>query len=481
MPCEKTIVFGPPGTGKTTHLINRVREELERGTEPERIAYVSFTRTAANEARDRAMDQFKVSRKQFKWFRTIHSMAFNQLGVSRDSMFTYALLPQLGRELHLQFSRSPDDIAARVKDGDDFIVAHQLLRSTGLDYFTLWRKYSLRTYEADYRRLQKLFDAWKKQNALLEFHDLLEQFIERCGPVDVDAVFIDEAQDLTALQWRVLHHAFGHVPRWVIAGDDDQAIFEWAGADVRSFLRQSTEHIVLNRSFRVPESLRKYADKIARRIRGRKEKSWAGTDYQGKLQSVRDLSELSFKHRDESYLLLARHKCFLKDLSAQLSRAGRLHFIENELSVPLPVIKAHEQMWAIQRGEPVLAHSASELLQHCAGRMKFRRGEPITRNDLNTLRPFENMSSELQDAVREARKLHGDKLPREPLLRLSTIHTAKGTEADNVVLLTTQTRASGARPTPPAEDRTFYVGATRARKRLGIFSQYAPFEYNMPM
>ena len=49
----KTIVLGPPGTGKTTTLLNEVDKYLKQ-TDPDKIGYFSFTQKAAYEARDRA-------------------------------------------------------------------------------------------------------------------------------------------------------------------------------------------------------------------------------------------------------------------------------------------------------------------------------------------------------------------------------------------------------------------------------------------
>ncbi len=71
-------VFGPPGSGKTTYLLNQVETELENGVSPARIGYFSFTRKAANEARDRAIAKFPHlnAKTDFPYFRTLHSLAF---------------------------------------------------------------------------------------------------------------------------------------------------------------------------------------------------------------------------------------------------------------------------------------------------------------------------------------------------------------------------------------------------------------------
>ena len=50
----RTIVLGPPGTGKTTTLLNKVDDYLKK-TDPDKIGYFAFTQKAAHEARDRAI------------------------------------------------------------------------------------------------------------------------------------------------------------------------------------------------------------------------------------------------------------------------------------------------------------------------------------------------------------------------------------------------------------------------------------------
>ena len=56
------------------------------------------------------------------------------------------------------------------------------------------------------------------------------------------------------------------VKRVYISGDDDQAIFRWAGADIEHLINMKGNVSVLNQSYRCPVEVHKVAHDIVTRI-----------------------------------------------------------------------------------------------------------------------------------------------------------------------------------------------------------------------
>ena len=69
----------------------------------------------------------------------------------------------------------------------------------------------------------------------------------------------------------------------------------------------------------------------------------------------------------------------------------------------------------------------------------------------------------------------GEELSKEPRVKLSTIHAAKGGEADNVLLILDNTKTireaiEKSQDKEDEENRVWYVGVTRTKQNLYIMA-----------
>ena len=100
--------MGPPGTGKTTTLLNEVDKHL-KNTDPNKIGFFSFTQKAAYEARDRAMEKFNFSEDDLPYFRTLHSLAFRRLGIKKEQVMQRRHYEDLGKKINMRIDYNEYD------------------------------------------------------------------------------------------------------------------------------------------------------------------------------------------------------------------------------------------------------------------------------------------------------------------------------------------------------------------------------------
>ena len=81
LPTHTQVILGPPGTGKTSTLLGLIEDELEKGTEPERIGFFTFTKKAVKEGKERAMDKFNIGNKNLPFFRTAMARGGRRCGL----------------------------------------------------------------------------------------------------------------------------------------------------------------------------------------------------------------------------------------------------------------------------------------------------------------------------------------------------------------------------------------------------------------
>lgn len=484
---EPIILLGAPGTGKTERCLEEVEEALARGVEPHRVAYVSFTRRAVQEARDRAAQRFGLDPKEdLPWFRTIHSLAMYALGASSEELLGKADYQELSSMLG-------DSVQGHDNLLDDGEPQARRPAALGLflDQLARARETSIREeYDAlaaedkslwpRVERAATTYTFYRSDTGLMDFTDLLEHAVEEGFPLGLDLAVIDEAQDLSSLQWNLVWRFLGSSRKLVVAGDDDQAIYRWAGASVSRFLDLQGREIHLPRSHRLPRRIFNLASTLSGRLTRRREKHFSPRDEEGLVEGHRRLESLPLD--DGDWLLLARHGKGVREIIREL-RARALPY-ETRLGpsvLPghLQAIKTWER-W--RRGEQVPVEMVESLLDLLPGRFVLQ-GNLIGPEQLGLRadRPWYDVLP-LGDEVTEYYRgilRRGYSLQDRPKVRVSTIHGAKGAQADRVGLLLAlnQKTSSALWTRPDDEHRVFYVGATRARQELHLVAEGRRFEY----
>lgn len=463
MTASRSVLYGPPGTGKTTALLDIVDRELASGTSPTRIAFLSFTRKATEEARDRAIERFGFDKKELPWFRTIHSLAFNRLGLRRDEVMGPKAYRQVGEALGLTFSGRHDEdegLPTGRHKGDRYAFLDGFSRARCIRAEEAFRLCVDPTDSEDldwweFRRFRYTLARYKDDNGLVDFSDMLE--LDQ-APLDVDAVIVDEAQDLSTAQHAYLERTvFPYAKRIYVAGDDDQAIFQWSGADVRAFQQMPGERTVLNQSHRVPRQVHRAAERISRGIRARCPKAYRPKAEEGlvKYHLTPDTVDLS----EGSWLLLARNAHLLNPLVALVRGQGLPYCYRGESAVSRRHVDAIRAWERRRRGE---ALDAAEL--ELVASMAHRGARPeLIWHEALALKPQDR-----EWYISILRR--GESLTKPPRINISTIHGVKGGEADNVLLLSDMSARTwaGYQRDEDGERRCWYVGVTRARRELHV-------------
>jgi|TARA_Y100000114_G_scaffold153404_1_gene173289 superfamily I DNA/RNA helicase len=483
----KTIVIGPPGTGKTTTLLNEVDKYLKQ-TDPNKIGYFSFTQKAAYEARDRAMDKFNYSEDDLPYFRTLHSLAFRRLGIKKENVMQRRHYEDLGKKINMRLDYNEYDkqYSGLFTTGSDILRIIHLARLKGI---TPEQQYNLKEHTQNIRvkelkEVSHQLKEYKRLYNLIDFTDMIENFIKSDASPKFDVVFIDEAQDLSQTQWTMAKSIWDKTGDVFIAGDDDQAIFRWAGADVDSFITQKGKLLSLTQSYRVPRVVHDVAMSMVKRISNRIHKQWAPKTDRGLLSYYHNVNELDMS--SGNWMILARTKYMLNDIEKTLHARG-FHY-KNKFKDNYEKDLYHAVIdWEKLRDKEYLSYEQIQRISSYMSQNNFEKKsldymDKDASYDMQGLKErkwlrtdkvwFEAFDEAPEKKVRYIRRMreNGEKLNKEPRILLSTIHGVKGGECDNVVLLTDlslNTQRNFER-NPDDENRLFYVGATRTKNHLHI-------------
>ena len=500
----RKIIFGPPGTGKTTRLLNIVEQELRIGVPPDRIAYLAFTRKAAQEAVQRACTKFKLDKKDLPWFRTIHSFVFKSMNYSQDEIMKpkhYAELSDIIK-VPLVSVTSADEVGVSIHNNEHLHI-YDLSRARGTTLKQEYKRYG--QVDGGFEKtnyITKSLIKYKNTMHVRDYTDLLEDYCNQGAVPNLEVVIVDEAQDMSYLQWQVVDKIMKHAARVYLAGDDAQAIFDWAGADPNRLINaKDWEKEVLQQSYRIPKTSHDIADRLITRIKHRQPKSWRPRDYKGFSRSYAyRLSSDSFNKGQ--WMILARTNYLLDQIEHDLKQYGHYYSRGNQPSISNKLSNAVSSWNKLRRKQEISIDDVKSIYYYMTVGQGVKRGfkgmnfQTVPGQTFSYRELRENYGllitnnvpwQSALDKVPSSRSIYlqsimlrnKKELSQEPRIKLSTIHGAKGGEADHVMLLTDLSRKADDSflRNRDSERRVFYVGATRAKKSLHIIRSNSSREF----
>jgi len=351
---------------------------------------------------------------------------------------------------------------------------------------------SLQTIEAYIQE----FEHYKFRESLLDYNDVLVNYLKKGDALDYDAALVDEAQDLSRLQWACVDKMFGSARYYYTVGDDDQCIYSFAGTDAEDFINWKTqETVVLNYSHRLGKDVLDYSKTVLKRIKTRMEKEYQPRSGESRVKLTNDFDPVLDTMSHDTCVILHRNGYLANRIKAALDERGVTYGGKGSpfyLKSPLKAIRLWEE-W--RSGETVFGNAMKVIMQYIPDTIDLdktkyletgRRAKAMPcpfptvpwQNILEV--PFKTVYMNVQDK-------HGlPYLLAEPTVIVTTIHQSKGGEWDKVILMTDMSAATykqftqGTEKHRDEEHRVWYVATTRARHELQIVrpqtTKYYPME-----
>lgn len=239
------------GSGKTQTISRRVANLVLNGIPKEQILAFTFTDKAANEMKLRIRKQLeellpKNPELGSMYIGTIHSFCFQYLKEIRPEYRNYDIIDQNKQLLFL--SRHLNDMGLyHLRGGKEsmFLTMQRFVKSIDVIKQNRISEISIKMDSPEFFKCYISYMRLMDQNKFIDFASIIVNLVDLIESDEkelvairekIKFVVVDEYQDINPIQERLINLIAGENGNLCVVGDDDQAIFEFQGANVDNIL-----------------------------------------------------------------------------------------------------------------------------------------------------------------------------------------------------------------------------------------------------
>lgn len=288
------MVLAGPGSGKTTVIIHRIKNLIEKyGVSPENILVITFTKAAAVEMKNRFLE---ISGSKSVSIGTFHSLFYRIISLyynyGLDSVLKEDERKGIIKNISIKLGANLDEETLQTISGEISYIKNDMIEPC--NYHSM---------EVSDKVFQEIYDAYeevKAQHGKLDFDDMMVKCYELLSSNEnvlnkwknrYRYILIDEFQDINKIQYECIRLLAAPENNIFIVGDDDQSIYRFRGARPEFLLRFPDEYkeaqtSLLNINYRSTEHIINLCNTIIKQNTIRYGKDIKGTGRTGETPRI---------------------------------------------------------------------------------------------------------------------------------------------------------------------------------------------------
>lgn len=466
-----------PGGAKSTVLV----ELLKRTPKHKKSIFLAFNKSIQQELEQKVPEGVETS--------TLHSMGFKILLKNTNQRYKVNeiksfILAKKHLKLNLKNKDKENAYLFTLSKLVDLYRLNTCKNKNDLELSALKYGVDILDQELDHAmELLEYIDKYNrkshKEQMMIDFVDMLYLptiLIDSKYFPKYDVVMVDETQDLNSLQWNMVQMLLKKRSRFCAVGDSFQSIYSFQGADNDVFNKiktySKTVQLPLSYSYRCSKKIAQEANKVFNFIES---PEWMEDGEVVKSGTFHDIKAGDF-------ILCRNNLPLIETFLGLLKRGQKAHIVGRDFGTGLLNVLNKMEDFSKESIEEILANKRAKLKEKGIKNFTYNASYVALQEKISILVELHKHFESLSKLKSIINSMFSDKENKNSIT-LSTIHKAKGREADNVYFLMPQLIPSEYAQTELekySEKCLLYVAITRAKQKLVYVPSISFEEVNKP-